>query len=233
MEEIRELIRRNSNIKHNEYIPPIPEEFKDGKNDAKFCDWIINESMLATLPLNLKIPHEEMYKEAMAQKHMFVKHRGDSSPGWSSMAIHGTAVHHTSPKESYFDKDEMPEYDWTELADLCPITKQWLQSLGFSKFNRVRFMLLDPGGYINPHRDTDDRKIHAWNVAINNPVGHKFVLDGHGIVPWKVGEVRGIDISQLHTVVNDGVEPRLHMIIHGWFDAGIANTICRSYEKLV
>ena len=45
MEEIRELIRRNSNIKHNEYIPPIPEEFKDGKNDAKFCDWIINESL--------------------------------------------------------------------------------------------------------------------------------------------------------------------------------------------
>ena len=88
----------------------------------------------------------------------------------------------------------MPEYDWTELADLCPITKQWLQNLGFKKYQRVRFMLLDPGGYINPHRDVDVRKLHAWNVAINNPVGHKFVLDGHGIIPWKVGEVRGIDI---------------------------------------
>ena len=149
------------------------------------------------------------------------------------MAIHGTAVHHTSPRENYFEQDNMPEYDWTELADLCPITKQWLQNLGFKKYQRVRFMLLDPGGYINPHRDVDVRKLHAWNVAINNPVGHKFVLDGHGIIPWKVGEVRGIDISQLHTVVNDGVEPRLHMIIHGHFDEGIAKTICRSYEKLV
>ena len=80
MEEIREIIRRNANIIHNEHIPPIPEEFRDGKNDAKFCDWIISHSMLPSFPLDIKIPHEEMYKEAMAQKHRFVKHRGSSSP---------------------------------------------------------------------------------------------------------------------------------------------------------
>ena len=135
MEEIREIIRRNANIIHNEHIPPIPEEFRDGKNDAKFCDWIISHSMLPSFPLDIEIPHEEMYKEAMAQKHRFVKHRGSSSPGWSSMAIHGTAVHHTSPRENYFEQDNMPEYDWTELADLCPITKQWLQNLGFKKYH--------------------------------------------------------------------------------------------------
>lgn len=235
MKEIEQLIEKNRNIIHNETLPPIPDEFKDGKDRGKFADWIRTKTKMSTFPLDIDIPHEEINAEAMAQKHLFTKHRSGKSPGWSSMAIHGTAVNHTQPREYYFKDGPMPEYDWTDLAKDCPVTKEWLLSLGFKRFSRVRFMLLEPGGYIEPHSDIPDgnQEIYAWNVAITNPPGHTFVMDGHGLVPWKVGQMRGIDISRYHTVINNDVEPRLHMIIHGGGDDKFAETMCRSYEKLV
>ena len=80
-------------------------------------------------------------------------------------------------EKPYFDKENMPEYDWTELADLCPITKQWLQNLGFKKYQRVRFMLLDPGGYINPHRDVDSTPDDDFQLEAALNHGDDFLLD--------------------------------------------------------
>ena len=126
MKEIEQLIEKNRNIIHNEALPPIPDEFKDGKDRGKFADWIRTKTKMSTFPLDIDIPHEEINAEAMAQKHLFTKHRSGKSPGWSSMAIHGTAVNHTQPREYYFKDGPMPEYDWTDLAKDCPVTKEWL-----------------------------------------------------------------------------------------------------------
>ena len=66
--------------------------------------WIINESKLPWLKLDIKIPHEEMLKEAISLKDEFVSHRDhDSDPrsgyrhkGWRSLCIHGISPTHTN-----------------------------------------------------------------------------------------------------------------------------------------
>ena len=34
---------------------------------------------------------------------------------------------------------------------------------------RIRFMLIEPGGYILPHHDRDIKRLHEINVAIKQP----------------------------------------------------------------
>lgn len=230
--EVKNIIERNKNILHIKSVPPIP----DGMNDNEKCQWILYKSGLPSLLLDVEVPTDEMLSEVKNNMHRFVKHRGETSPGWESMALHGTAVEDTSPREALiaegkYTEENCPPYHWTELSESCPKSKEWVESLGFSKLNRVRFMLLSPNGFIIPHRDVDTPGLHAFNISINNPDGHIFAQDGHGYIPWKPGQMRMIDISTIHTVVNRGVEPRIHMIIHGQYSDKLRNTIIRSYIK--
>ena len=64
----------------------------------KTYDWIVNESKLPWLKLNISFPYEEMYREAVSLKEYFVAHRdkdgdaasgGYSHKGWRSLCIHG------------------------------------------------------------------------------------------------------------------------------------------------
>lgn len=189
-------------------------------------EWIINN--VPTLLMDFKAPHEEMLKEAMNQKHQFVPHRERHSKGWMSMCIHGYDVHMTESENYYSKKGISGEYGWTSLADQCPVTKEWLLSLGFQSFRRVRFMLLEPHGYIQPHRDIDIKQLLGWNVALNNPEGHTFIFNGE-VIPWEEGQMRGFDVSNLHEVINDSDTPRIHMIIHGKVGNLFREHILRSY----
>jgi hypothetical protein len=236
-QKVRDIVEKNKNIEHISSVPVIPDEYKDGKNRKDFCQWILYKTGLPSLLLDVTVPYEEMLKEAKAQDHLFVKHRGSANPEWSSMALHGQGIQYTAPAEAYiregvFTKENSPPYAWTDLADVCPVSKEWVSSLEFDEFKRVRFMKLEPGGYIEPHRDIDTSGIHAWNVSINNPEGHIFVIDNFGYIPWEPGQLRGIDIGRYHSVVNRGSEDRIHMIIHGKFGSKFVETICRSYEKM-
>ena len=78
-------------------------------------------------------------------------------------------------------------------------------------------MLLEPGGYIEPHQDRKDteKRLSVCNISLNNPDGCKFVFKDHGIVPFEnKGSAFLMDISNVHAVHNDSDQPRIHMIIH-------------------
>jgi hypothetical protein len=95
-------------------------------------------------------------------------------------------------------------------------------------------MLLEPGGYIMPHKDNDKRKLQAINIALNNPEDCNFGMENYGLIPWSPGDVRLIDISTVHAVWNNSFTPRIHMIIHGWpiqQYRNYRNLIIESYEK--
>jgi len=233
----QQIFCNNENQIHYTSVPPIPENLLYENNKNKIAAWVLHESMVPSLKLDIAVPHEDILAEALINRDRFVKHRGHTSPGWTSMAIHGTAVEDTQPREHYikegkYTEDTCPEYHWTELADSCPVTKAWLESLNFQLFHRVRFMNIDPGGWISSHADTDTRGLQAWNVSINEPVGHTFCMDGFGYVPWQAGEVRGIDIGLTHTIVNTGPEPRIHIIIHGHHSHEFNELMIRSYGIL-
>lgn len=236
--EVIDFYHKNKDFDHNNEIKDIPKEFLNWRDDLdikfKFYTWIRKESCIASFPLNIDVPHTEILKEALASQDLFVPHRTvGNHNGWYAMAIHGTASHHTYPKRKYFSEENMPEYDWTDLAPRCPITKDWLLSLGCEYFDRVRFMKLDPNGFIRPHTDKDTRGAIAWNIAINNPEGHKFVMKGQGLIPWQPGEFRALDTSIEHSVFNISNIPRIHMIIHGYAGDRIITSFCESYENLL
>jgi hypothetical protein len=224
---------------HYSMLKPRPNKFLNWKNDQgltrDYFNWIEKESNCPSLKLDILVPHEEMEKEATALMDEFVKHRGEEHPGWHSLVIHGFDKHTTDDWTSKaYSFKEKPEYTWTEIADACPITKKWLQEVwDYTRFDRVRFMLLLPGGCIKPHADYETRKLAAYNVAINNPDGVEFVMEDAGLIPWKPGDARAIDIGRRHSVRHIGNKPRIHMIIHGAPGFKHIKTVCRSYDLLL
>lgn len=170
------------------------------------------------LPLGLKFPQKEMLNEAKALKNFFVPHRDKFNHKWKSLCIHGASAEKTEDYNMYgYESRESANYNWTEIADKCPATVHWLKTQWpYEEFHRVRFMLLEPGGFIAPHNDTDgERGFHATNMALNQPLGCAMVLEDFGVIPWSAGKVALLDIGVNHSVVNLSNEDRYHIIIHG------------------
>ena len=76
-------------------------------------------------------------------------------------------------------------------------------------------MLIEPGGYILPHQDQDERCLGPINISIYNPIGCEFRYKNYGTVPFTNGSAFMIDIGQKHSVWNRSNEQRLHIIAHG------------------
>ena len=68
-------------------------------------NWIINESNLPWLKLDMTFPHEEMHEEAVNLKDRFVAHRDEDQgirhKGWRSLCIHGISAEKTNHYEQY------------------------------------------------------------------------------------------------------------------------------------
>jgi hypothetical protein len=204
-----------------------------------YADWIMSESNCPSLLVNIPVPHEEMAAEAEALIGRYVKHRGSINPGWSSIVVHGQDVDRTQPAEHYIEngtdtKENSAPYDWTSIAEQCPVTVDWLKNKWpFKSYKRCRFMLLEPNGYITPHQDYDVRSLAAFNISLSNPPGVEFALEDAGLIPWEPGQARGIDIGRKHAVFNKGTQNRIHMIVHGKWGEGFERHICESFEALL
>ena len=201
---------------------------------------IVNESKLPWLELDINFPHEKMYEEAKAIKEMFVKHRdsdGDGGyrhKGWRSVCIHGIDAYKTNHYEQYgFSSNQETPYIWTEVAEKCPVTTKFFkESFPYKSYYRLRFMLLEPQGFITPHKDTDINKLSPINMALNHPEGCKMKMKGHsGYVPFKPGAAILLDVGNEHAYINDSDEDRYHIIVHGVKTKDFEELVVRSYEK--
>lgn len=182
--------------------------------------WVITESNWPWLRLSVfdNMPWKEMHKEAEALVEHFHVHRDDYGDGWKSLTIHGVNEDSQS-LDTYGERSEvLNQLHWTWVADKCPTVKKFLTDVWPAEYlNRVRFMLLEPGGYILPHQDRpdDQRRLSVCNISLNHPIGCKMVFKDKGIVPFDDnGSALLMDISNEHAYINDSDTPRLHMIIH-------------------
>lgn len=164
-------------------------------------------------------PYNEMYKEAEELIDSFHPHREDYGNGWKSLTLHGLNEDTQSLNQYGENRQEtLNQLDWTWVADRCPTTRKFLTDVWPTEFlNRVRFMLVEPGGYILPHQDRapSEKRLSVCNISLNNPQGCEFLMEGFGRVPFEdTGTAMLMDISNKHAVWNKSDKPRIHMIIH-------------------
>lgn len=191
--------------------------------------WIKKSSGVPWLKLNLEVPTSRISKEALDLYPLAVEHRAHdkfshySHQGWKSIALYGVNSKTTEHVES-------AALTWTEVSHLCPDTINFINQYWDidDSTGRIRFMYLEPGGYILPHSDRKQKGFSEVNVAITNPDNCRFRFLEYGTVPFKPGTAFCVDISNKHFVVNDSNELRVHMIVHGSLKKGIVKL---SYEQ--
>ena len=119
------------------------------------------------LKIDIEIP-EVCMKEAQAvyDEGFFVDHRYGDGDGWCSTAIHSfvhedatdTSLgwHHTKNPDSYQGlHEDNVKWGWTEISEVAPETKRWLEDFPHKSYRRLRFMLLKPEGHIIAHHDSN------------------------------------------------------------------------------
>lgn len=202
-------------------------------------DIVMDESKFPWVEIpEINVPYEDIYKEAHHLLHTacYTLHRPCSS-GWLSLAIHGISSVHTNCAEDYGlpDDYERTHSDWTDIAKFCPKTVEWMkEEMDYTKFARVRFMALLPGGWIGPHQDRDSIVgLGATNVAISQPDDCVFVMEGMGKVPYKPGSVFKLNTAYTHGVWNRSNDIRIHMIFDGGPSENFRMQVNRGYQKML
>ncbi len=219
----------------NKHLRPTfePVKNKDGH-------WIYQHSRVPWLLLDIDMPYEDIYEEAagfvedmipQAYPQLFDPDRDDVSKyedpnddtpgqvGWNTICVHGLEKHNFDRGTiyGYSHEDDVP-YKWTEIADRCPVAKEFLESLPYEKLYRARFTMLAPGGYAAPHigRKQGADYNQKVNFALNHPEGFHFALDDAGDIPWKAGRGFLINADEYyHTVFNHSDVIRIHLITMG------------------
>lgn len=213
------------NIEHKQLLDEFWKQNTNKQFEPKYPDffdpkWTITESGYPWFRLSIfdNMPWKEMYNEAERLVSKYHGHRDNYGEGWKSLTLHGLDED-TQSLNGYGDRTEtLKQLGWTWAADECPTVKKFLTDVWPAEYlNRVRFMLLEPGGYILPHQDRpdDQKRLSVCNISFNMPEGCEMVLKGHGKVPFDDnGSAMLLDISNEHAYVNNSDKPRIHMIIH-------------------
>jgi len=170
------------------------------------------------LKLEIEVPFETLLVEAQKLKNLFTPHReSESHKGWKSLTLYGLS---SSAHESYAaynfktPLDASKNYKWTSAAQLCPITKDWIiKNFPSNFYSRIRFMLLEPNGYIDFHKDTEYSILENINISLSNDENCNWIwTDGEKLFT-KPGNTYTFNLSYLHRVENNSSYPRYHLIL--------------------
>lgn len=228
---LKDFIQQNTK---NTFAPKYPDDF-----DPK---WLIAESGWPWFKLSA-LENENwkaMYNEAEMLLDHFHSHREESTgQGWKSLTLHGLNEDTQSLEQYGEDRlATLKKLHWTWVADQCPVTKRFLEDVWPAEYlNRVRFMLLEPGGYILPHRDrpSGQTRLSVCNISLNMPQDCEMIIEGYGAVPFDdSGSAVLLDVSNQHAVVNNSNKPRIHIIVHYEIGRGLRDMfylLRKSYFK--
>ena len=233
-QQVTDFFNANKDIKHNKDMLTPPS----GLSTNDLFNWIRHESKCKSLRLDLNPDVSEIQEEIKDKLLLAVPHR--DHPGWRSITLFGYSSIMTNSYEQYkrfgFDFTNI-EPDWTDICKFFPKTVEWLKKNNpLKEYVRIRLMILDPNGASSPHVDHRQGQMLCGpiNLSIIHPAGAEFALEDGGLVPWKEGEFRTMDLGSVHCVRNIGPDVRVHLIItpsnNDWDDAA-KELACRSYLK--
>lgn len=234
-----EFYNKNKNCSWK--MPKAPEYIT---KDEDLVLWLFTKSNFGWLELDISFD-VTAWKEESKQA-SFVKHRGQDHMGWNSTCIHGIDVDQTDSwsNYNYASEDDVP-YKWTSLSDKTPSIKNFWTNFPYESYRRIRFMELEPHGFILPHSDAPgnlpgEQNINLIdfgapiNVAITHPSSCFMTIEDCGVVPWAEGKVMIVNILKNHSVLNLSNEQRIHLIAHGMPKSRkkeFIELVARSYKK--
>lgn len=181
--------------------------------------YLLSEAKSLKLPLD--VPFEAMAQEAISLRELFIPYRDNDEyehHGWWSLPIHGLGLDKPMSWDAYGYKDAneaAKDFRWTEICDRCPITVHWLKNVFPSnRLGRVRFMLLEAGGYIAPHRDSPIMCPEPVNIALTHPVECTWTWGDGSTLDFQPGDAYAVNIGHIHSIYNHSNQDRYHIIVH-------------------
>jgi len=181
------------------------------KKELEFFNHIDRQE-ITNLKLKIDLPYKEIYEEVEPLLDNFVIHRQNDGGGkWKGLVIRGLTWDRVGDPQP---QDKGLVHQW-QFEDMLPITTNYFKNFPCWPLEKIRFMLLEPGGIIKPHKDIYSRPKLFGNInfCITQPEGCDFHI-GDEIIPWKPGDVRSMNLWFEHSVVNNSNERRLVMIAH-------------------
>lgn len=205
----------------------------------------ILKSPIGWLQLDLEIDLKIWQEESQKISDYLVEHReGEGHQGWQSCCLHGIDVEKTGHWSNYVSDESNISYQWTFLKNKVPNIYNFWKTFPVEKYARLRFMELEPGGFISPHCDAPNGMKNTEfnmmdhmipiNIAITHPDDCYMDLENYGRVPWYPGKAFIVNITDTHQVKNNSEYSRMHMIAHciiGNQKEEFAKLIVRSYNK--
>ena len=238
------MTQKEENIKKRENIKERPFVYNlDPVNNLQMYDWLRDGEHphghhgpcnIPWLMVNKEFetkanwPYQEMYEECkkLDEDGLIPKYNDSNNVGWGAVALYGLSSDSTLPPEeygyaNYNEARAAGALDWTEIANKCPVTTKFFkEDFNHKRYNRIRFMKLEPGGFIRWHHDIPEGEdpmypLGVYNMALNNPKDCHFYMGMWGLMPVKAGSMWLFANEHYHCVVNDSDEPRYHMIVSG------------------
>ena len=233
----------NENKNKNWRLPEIPSNLKTNYEIAR---WIFTQN-IGWIKIDLEFDLNGWKQDIENIKDYFVPHRNQESKGWRSCCIHGLGIEKTENSVAYGYNDETnAPYDWTELADKAPHVVAFFKNVfPCDSYKRIRFMELEPGGYIQEHGDVpDDFESETdldpmdfgipLNIAVIHPAECYMTFKNKGVLPYKEGEMYIPNVAEKHAFLNFSEQRRIHIIadcIPGSKKDQYVDLLVRSYKK--
>jgi len=154
---------------------------KDFTSFVPSSEWIVKESGLPWLELDMMAPKDEMFKEIDSLRNDLIlncsniskqspayeareeyknKHNTSAADhNWKFITLYGIS---SDIIEDAFNYDNIKEvrYSWTEAGNKCPVHKEFIEkhfNLGNDFY--IKYAVLEPGGYTLPHTDSGCFKV--------------------------------------------------------------------------
>lgn len=161
-----------------------------------------------------------------------------------------TIIHNFSPdlnKSGYLNSYKLiKKHKWTELRAYFPSLEKWI----FEKVDPyfyvafVRFMILESGGVIPPHKDIPQgisgeasKKITSYNIlnsihiSLYQKPGNMFCVDNK-LIPFKPGAVFWINVGREHWTINMSSDFRIHLQIQGLYKKSYRDYIIKNIDSI-
>lgn len=154
--------------------------------------------------------------KALYENNYFSPHRTGWAKGWLSCMLHNWDEY----KNNALPTDPNAKYTFTEIAEMTPVTTDFLKNIFPShSYGGCSFMCLEPGGYLNPHHDSEVIRFTNVNIAFNQP-DNCYVrrVDTKEEIPFTQGSSFLFNTSYEHEARNNSKELRFHFLLHPAMD---------------